>query len=1000
MSQTVQTSFRFSISSLAADALQVVQFTGEEEISRPFRFELLLAATDPALDLAGLVGETAQFTLDKDGAERILYGIVAEFYQTDMPVPGVYLYRAVLVPRLSRLQLSRQNQIYGTTLPLDVIGVVTAELGESAQQGGVARHGTLGLSSTDYDVRVTGSYPTRDYIVQYDETDYDFIARQLEHWGIFYFFDHSTGTDRIVFGDNNVNFGQIAAPQEIRYATAGGMNSAGTASVFDFFCRTRQVPTQLTLRDYNYRLPKLELLVQQTVDPFGFGWINEYDDHFRNTAEGLQLAKIRAEELLCRQTVYSGKSDCIRFEAGRCFGLTDHFRASFNREYLITGIKHQGAQGVYGVTLNGPGGQTLGYSNSFTAIPADTPFRPERLTNRPKIAGVMTGRIDGIGDGSRAEIDELGRYKVLLQFDLGGYPAGQASQYIRKAEPYSGPSNGMHFPLLKGTEVLIAHIDGDPDRPVILGAVPDAASLIVSNQGSNTRNRIVTPSGIFMEMNDGQGNGGSATGGANSNSLQQQAQGSDGGADAGSGVNAWQPPSNGLYNNNGSSSGGTWFRVGEPTTNGYFRIGSFDPSTESGLLPRMMCDNASGGKSYSGSGSTSSAPLGTSPPAGGNSSSGNSSTSSGGGASGGASGALMAAPFGSNSDNGTGAAFSSLGDTIASGVTSGYNTVASGVTSGYDTVAGAVTGAYDTASGAVSGFFGNNNNSFSANSGTGADGNPDDQGGALAYTNGHSYSKETGDKIDDVGGDKITQVDGNQWQQVNGNDWKWICGTETAVYRDNYSSTYWKTYEAYMWGNKFQTTVGAYEDTVLGAKISMIVGEEMKTNVGFYQSFNLAGLFKYTNGFDTSILVGDKTESITGAVQKTVTGDQTNIYTGDIKTFYTGVNFSVSTGDVVKNVTGDQINIYTGMTTTNLLGDILAVQEGNKQDIRVGTAVTITGTKCDQQDCKIDITNATKIENVMPGGKIVMKDMEVNQTSLYTEMGSLGFTVKDSIVYV
>jgi type VI secretion system VgrG family protein len=942
VSQTVQTSFRFSISSLAADALEVVHFTGEEEISRPFRFELLLAATDPALDLAGLVGETAQFTLDKDGAERILYGIVAEFYQTDMPVPGVYLYRAVLVPRLSRLQLSRQNQIYGTTLPLDVIGVVTAELGESAQQGGVARHGTLGLLSTDFDVRVTGSYPARDYIVQYDETDFDFIARQLEHWGIFYFFDHSTGTDRIVLGDNNVNFGQIAAPQDIRYTTAGGMSSAGTASVFEFFCRTKQVPTQVTLRDYNYRLPKLELLVQETVDPAGFGWVNEYDGHFRTPAEGMVLAKIRAEEMLCRQTVYSGKSDCIRFEAGRSFGLTDHFRASFNREYLITGIRHQGAQGVYGVSLNGPAGQ-LGYSNSFTAIPADTPFRPERITRRPKIAGVMTGRIDGVGDGTRAEIDELGRYKVLLQFDLGGYPAGQASQYIRKAEPYSGLNSGMHFPLLKGTEVLLAHIDGDPDRPVILGAVPDAASLIVSNQGSNDRNRVVTPSGIFMEMNDGQGSGGGSAGsGGSGGALQQQAMGGADGSSTDSGVNAWQPPSNGLYNQSGSG-GGTWFRFGEPTNNGYFRIGSYDPTTESGLLPRMMCDNAPGGKSGGSSGSST----------GGGSTGSNAGKSYAGGTSGGAGGALMAAPLGEGTSPPPGSP-----PTATGGGSIGYG--------------------------------------FSSGSGS-----TPDTGGALAFANGNSYTKTVGDKIDDISGDKITQVDGNQYAQVNKNDWKWVSGTSTNTYGANYTSTYMGPYEAFSLSNKLQITTGFAEDIMLGGKLGVVIGAEVKCNIGSQNSYYLGSVFKNTTGSETSILEGPKTETIlVGPVTKTVTSPiQTNIYTGVITNTYTGVvnntydgiTNATNLGDVNKEIVGIQTNVYEGNIVTTLQGAIVATQTGAKIDMRDGIAYTQTNCKIDEQTLKIDLTTSEMKKNDAGEFEIVQTNAKIAETK--TSMGTASMLI-------
>src|SRR5215472_4311458 len=117
----VTTAYRFSVNTLSNDAFEVVEFTGEEAISKPFRFEFVLASTDADLDLAPLIGETAQFTITKDDFSRTIHGVVSELCQTEETTAGVYLYSAVLVPRFARLRLSRQNQIYGTIDPVDVI---------------------------------------------------------------------------------------------------------------------------------------------------------------------------------------------------------------------------------------------------------------------------------------------------------------------------------------------------------------------------------------------------------------------------------------------------------------------------------------------------------------------------------------------------------------------------------------------------------------------------------------------------------------------------------------------------------------------------------------------------------------------------------------------------------------------------------------------------------------------------------------------------------------
>src|SRR5215469_553101 len=150
MARGITTAYQFSVNTLADDTFQVVQFVGEEGVSQPFRFEFVLASTEPDLDLATLVGEAATFTITKDDFSRTIHGIVSDLSQTEETTAGIYLYSAVLVPRLARLTLSRQNQIYGTIDPVDVIKIVTAELGESAGQGGPQRHGSLGLSSTDF----------------------------------------------------------------------------------------------------------------------------------------------------------------------------------------------------------------------------------------------------------------------------------------------------------------------------------------------------------------------------------------------------------------------------------------------------------------------------------------------------------------------------------------------------------------------------------------------------------------------------------------------------------------------------------------------------------------------------------------------------------------------------------------------------------------------------------------------------------------------------------
>jgi type VI secretion system secreted protein VgrG len=146
------------------------------------------------------------------------------------------------------------------------------------------------------------------------------------------------------------------------------------------------------------------------------------------------------------------------------------------------------------------------YSNQFLAIPKSKVFRPHCGTAWPSIKGVMHAVVDGEDGGTPyAQIDDKGRYKVRFPFDMGDAGDGGASRWVRKSEAYAGPSQGMHFPLLKGAEVLVVFLDGDPDRPIISGAVFNEQNTSVVHQHNHTTNQIITPIGNTLTIDDTQG---------------------------------------------------------------------------------------------------------------------------------------------------------------------------------------------------------------------------------------------------------------------------------------------------------------------------------------------------------------------------------------------------------------------------------------------------------------------------------------------------------------
>ncbi|MFZ1985013.1 MAG: phage baseplate assembly protein V, partial [Desulfatitalea sp.] len=152
-------------------------------------------------------------------------------------------------------------------------------------------------------------------------------------------------------------------------------------------------------------------------------------------------------------------------------------------------------------------GAQAAYGNQLTCMPADVSYRPPRRTPRPIISGLMTAHVDAAQLEDRAEIDDQGRYKLVMPFDLSGADPGKASRFVRKAQPYGGKAMGMHFPLHKGTEVICSFSNGDPDRPIIVGVVPNPETRSVVTAENSTRNVIRTPSGVMIEINDGRPKG-------------------------------------------------------------------------------------------------------------------------------------------------------------------------------------------------------------------------------------------------------------------------------------------------------------------------------------------------------------------------------------------------------------------------------------------------------------------------------------------------------------
>jgi len=486
--------FAFVSAVLPAQTFTVVRFRGEEGLSRCYRFELELVAEEASIDLAAVLAAPVTFTILRADGDIPFHGVLAGFEQLHQMENYVF-YRAVLVPKLWWLGLTHHNQVF---LNQTVPQILAACLKDG------------GLSSLDFELRLQRDYPAWEYVCQYRESHLAFVSRWMEREGIYYYFEQGAGGEKVILTDTKVAHSAMPDGETLHYTTPSGLQHFHREEILsELRCMQQMLPNRVVLKDYNYETPSLELSGQADVSTKGRGEVYLYGEHFRTPAEGARLAAVRAEELLCRERVFAGSSTVPYLRPGYTFRVPDHYRADFNGTYLTTGLAHEGSQAAY--LLAGLGGElTPGerepyYRNTFEAVAAGVQYRPARETAKARLYGTLNAKVDGAGSGQYAELDGQGRYKVVLPFDQSGRKDGKASAWVRMMQPYAGAGHGMHFPLHKGTEVLLTFIDGDPDRPVIAGAVPNAETPSVVKDANQTMAAIQTGGSNKIAIEDKAG---------------------------------------------------------------------------------------------------------------------------------------------------------------------------------------------------------------------------------------------------------------------------------------------------------------------------------------------------------------------------------------------------------------------------------------------------------------------------------------------------------------
>jgi type VI secretion system secreted protein VgrG len=355
------------------------------------------------------------------------------------------------VPALWKLRHVRRSRIFQR---LSVPEIVSSVLGD----GGV-----------EHRVSLNATYRTREYCVQYGESDLDFVSRLLEDEGIFYYFEHEPGRHTLVLADAVGACAPLPGDKVLPFREPSAMPAE--SEYVDAFSSSFEVcPAAVALRDFNYLSPAVDLGVRVQGEGDGHLELYEFPGGYEDGGTGKALAKVRLEEARVRARTAAGSSFSRRLSSGSVFDLADHPVDDLDGGYLVLAVRHRGHQPEVLPHSAVHDGKQERYRNDFECIRTDVPFRPERRTARPFIPGPQTAIVVG-PPGEEIHCDEHGRVKVQFHWDREGGHDDRSSCWIRVSQAWAGPGWGALYLPRIGQEVVVEFLEGDPDRPIVTGAV-------------------------------------------------------------------------------------------------------------------------------------------------------------------------------------------------------------------------------------------------------------------------------------------------------------------------------------------------------------------------------------------------------------------------------------------------------------------------------------------------------------------------------------------------
>jgi type VI secretion system secreted protein VgrG len=457
---------RMTLKSDLGDKLLPASLSGNEQLGKLFSYQLKLLSKDSEVALLPLLGSSMTVVFESDGYKRHFNGMVSEISQTGFESykeERYAEYAVTLVPKAWLLLHKVDCRIY---LKMSVPDIVKTVLSE--------------ISYGDVKLSLSGNYSPREYCVQYREDYFNFISRLMEQEGIYYFFQHADGVHTMVLADSLGAHATTSGYEELPYRPqATDSRAALEVSITDFSSARSVQTTKYSLTDYDPLKPKTSLLgtdaISNADDNHPVPGLESFDfpgDHETGDA-GKHYAQVRLEAINVAQSQGSGSTNAPGLLTGALFKLTKFPRAELNQEYLVTGstVHIENA-----ARTSGQQGGEL-FSCSFSVIRSRQPFRTMPTALKPMIVGLQTAVVAGSDTAEDIAVDKYGRIQVTFHWNKPDKNKAHISCPVRVASSWAGKNWGaVHIPRV-GQEVVVSFLEGDPDRPLVIGSVYNADNM-------------------------------------------------------------------------------------------------------------------------------------------------------------------------------------------------------------------------------------------------------------------------------------------------------------------------------------------------------------------------------------------------------------------------------------------------------------------------------------------------------------------------------------------